>query len=108
MLYRISDDDSVNEVPSTTTVDEAVYEKRVETWVEERPAMLGEDLLVIGRQLALDAGKDVIDLLCIDTAGSLVIVELKRDLIGGSADLQALRYAALVSDWDSGRHPEAS
>lgn len=99
VLYRIDNDDSVEEVPSTTTFDEDLYEKRVEAWVEQQPAMLGEKLLVIGRQIALDAGRDVIDLLCVDTEGALVVVELKRDLIGGSTDLQALRYAALVSDW---------
>jgi hypothetical protein len=53
MLYRIGTDDSVDEVPTTTTLDEDVYEKRVETWIEARPDMLGEQLLVIGRQLSL-------------------------------------------------------
>ena len=54
---------------------------------------------MIGRQVAMDEGKDRIDLLALDTAGSLVVIELKRDLVGGSADLQALRYAALLSQW---------
>jgi DegT/DnrJ/EryC1/StrS aminotransferase family len=53
--------------------------------------MLGEPLLIIGRQVALDGGKDRIDLLALDQDGSFVVIELKRDLIGGSADLLALR-----------------
>lgn len=38
-----------------------------------------------------------IDLLCLDTDASLVVIELKRDEDGGHMDLQALRYAAMVS-----------
>lgn len=38
-----------------------------------------------------------IDLLCLDAAANLVVVELKRDDTGGHMDLQALRYAAMVS-----------
>jgi hypothetical protein len=99
MLYRVTNDDRVIEVEQTTALDEAVFEAQVEGWVARRPEMLGERLLVIGRQVALDGGKDRIDLVALDEEGSLVIIELKRDLIGGDADLQALRYAALVSDW---------
>ena len=62
---------------------EGIYEKDVEDWVERRPEILGEELLVIGRQVSLDEGRDIIDLLAIDKPGNLVVVELKRDLIGG-------------------------
>jgi hypothetical protein len=98
MLYRI-DGSEVIEVPPTSAPDEDLYERDVEDWVAARPAVLGEPLLMIGRQVAMDEGKDRIDLLALDTAGSLVVIELKRDLVGGSADLQALRYAALLSQW---------
>lgn len=98
MLYRIVGADVV-EVPSTSVPHEDLYERDVEDWVALRPEVLGEPLLMIGRQVALDEGKDRIDLLALDTAGSLVVIELKRDLVGGSADLQALRYAALISQW---------
>jgi hypothetical protein len=36
-------------------------------------------------------------LLCLDRAGRLVVVELKRTADGGHMDLQSLRYAAMVS-----------
>ena len=38
-----------------------------------------------------------LDLLALDKAGKLVIVELKRDVAGSLADLQAIRYAAFCS-----------
>lgn len=38
-----------------------------------------------------------IDLLCLDTDANLVVVELKRTTDGGYMELQALRYAAMVS-----------
>jgi RecB family endonuclease NucS len=99
MLYRVNAADAVVEIEQTTAFDESLYESQVEAWVAQRPEMLGEPLLVIGRQVALDRGKDRIDLLALDAEGALVVIELKRDLIGGDADLQGLRYAALISGW---------
>lgn len=99
MLYRVDEASGVAEVEQTTTLDEALFESQVESWVAQRPEMLGERLLIIGKQVALDTGKDRIDLLALDDEGSLVVIELKRDLIGGDADLQALRYCAMIGDW---------
>jgi Endonuclease NucS len=38
-----------------------------------------------------------IDLLCVDKEANLVVVELKRSEDGGHMDLQAIRYAAMIS-----------
>src|SRR5690349_16324352 len=38
-----------------------------------------------------------IDLLCLDKAANLVVVELKRTQDGGHMELQAIRYAAMIS-----------
>ncbi len=100
MLYRVSDGKTVTPVVETTAGNEALLEANLEEWAERNPEILGEELLVIGRQVSVDSGKDLIDLLAIDLLGNLVVVELKRDWIGHHADLQALRYAAMVADWD--------
>jgi hypothetical protein len=41
--------------------------------------------------------KRSIDLLCIDKDANLVVVELKRTEDGGHMELQAIRYAAMIS-----------
>jgi hypothetical protein len=38
-----------------------------------------------------------IDLLCVDKEANLVVVELKRSEDGGHMELQAIRYAAMIS-----------
>lgn len=60
---------------------------------------LGEDLILIGDEIApSDVIDRRIDLLALDRQGSVVVIELKR----GSDRLQLLQavsYAALISDW---------
>lgn len=38
-----------------------------------------------------------IDILCLDSDARLIVVELKRTEDGGHMELQALRYASMVS-----------
>ncbi len=55
-------------------------------------------LLVLAEEFAdwADSARRI-DLLCLDIEARLVVVELKRDDDGGHMELQALRYAAVVS-----------
>jgi hypothetical protein len=60
--------------------------------------MLGEDLLIVSMEFdRFEGSRDRLDLLAVDREGNLVVVELKRDSFAGHADLQSLRYAAMVS-----------
>lgn len=75
-------------------------EERLEDWLANDISILSENLLVIGRQVTTDFGGDL-DLLCIDPAGDLVIVELKRDKTPRQVVAQALDYASWVVDLSS-------
>ncbi len=46
-----------------------------------------------------DSGRSV-DILAIDKNSNLVVIELKRDNVAAHAELQALRYAAMLSVCD--------
>jgi hypothetical protein len=60
--------------------------------------VLDERLMVIAEEFGswVDSSRRI-DLLCLDTDGNLVVVELKRDDDSGHMELQALRYAAMVA-----------
>jgi hypothetical protein len=76
-----------------------MYEREdLQRLLRENISPLGDDLLVIAEEFGQweDARRRV-DLLAIDTTGQLVVIELKRSETGGHMDLQAIRYAAMVS-----------
>jgi Endonuclease NucS len=68
----------------------------IQEWLAGTPSILGEELLVIGKEFTLSSGKRL-DILCVDKAGKLVIVELKRDDSGLSVEWQAIKYASYCS-----------
>lgn len=72
-------------------------EKYLEDWLEKDISIISEDLLVIGRQVETDFGK-AIDLLCLNSNGDVVIVELKRDETSREVISQVLDYASWVKD----------
>lgn len=72
-------------------------ESRLEEWIEADISLVDDELLIIGRQVTTDFG-GIIDLLCIDGNGDLVILELKRDKTPREITAQALDYASWVVD----------
>jgi hypothetical protein len=72
--------------------------EHLEKWIENNPAILGSNLLILSTEFdKFDRSNERLDLLAIDDKGKLVVVELKRDVSGTFADLQAIRYAAYCS-----------
>jgi len=60
--------------------------------------VLGDDLYVITEEFGdWDDSRRRIDLLAIDPQANLVVIELKRTNDGGHMELQAIRYASMVS-----------
>lgn len=67
----------------------------LEEWAIEEPRILGEDLLVITSEFeGFARTRDRLDILALDRAGKLVVVELKRDRADETTDLQAIKYAS--------------
>ena len=87
--------------PVTATSFEAEgWQERadIQRLLKERIACLEEGLMVLTDEFSgwLDSSRRI-DLLCLDTEANLVVIELKRNQDGGHMELQALRYAAMVS-----------
>lgn len=72
-------------------------EDRIHKWIERDISILDPNLFVIGKEVETAFGK-FIDLLCMDSTGNLVIVELKRDMTPREVTAQALDYASWVKD----------
>lgn len=70
----------------------------IQEWIEKTPSILGEELLVIGKEVTLSSGKRL-DLLCVDKSSALVVVELKRDDSGSAVEWQAIKYASYCSNF---------
>lgn len=89
-LWHIADD-TLNPIDSSS-LD---LESRLEEWLRKDIGLVNDDLLVIGKQVAT-AHTGSIDLLAMDAAGNLVILELKRDKTPRDVVAQTLDYASWV------------
>jgi len=88
-LYRI--DQGLIRLSQTTLEKEAVLEDHIAQAI----SILDERWMLIGRQVHTDHGK-FIDLLAVDEAGTLVIIELKKNMTPREVVAQTLDYAAWV------------
>lgn len=97
-IWRITDK-GPKKLPQTRLEQEKVLEEDLEEWIEKEPMILGEPLLLIGRQVMIPEVKDRLDLLAVDPQGNLVVIEMKRGKLKDPVDMQALRYASYISKW---------
>jgi hypothetical protein len=98
MLYDLTDG-PLAPVPGTTFAQEQVLERTLlQAAIRDKIDVLDPNLLVVAEEFGeFEDARRRIDLLCVDRSARLVVVELKRTEDGGHMELQALRYAAMVS-----------
>jgi hypothetical protein len=100
MIFSIANGlDTAQKIPAGSFVELNIWERQhIEEWIRTNPEMLGEDLLIVSTEFdRFSNSNDRLDVLAVDRLGNLVVIELKRDPVAGYADLQAIRYAAMVS-----------
>jgi hypothetical protein len=97
-LWKITDN-GPSKVKETKFKQEKLLEEHLEDWIAADPSILGEPLLVFGRQVIIPDTKDRLDLLAVDPHGSIAVIELKRGHLKDPVDMQSLRYASYVSKW---------
>ena len=96
-LFRI--DPHTKESSSMEEVDFArlgFRERRdIQEWIANNPHVLGEDLLIIGKEFSdFNQTNERLDLLAVDADGRIVIIEVKRDYTGSDVHWQAIKYAS--------------
>lgn len=70
----------------------------LQQWLRVSPDALGENLFIVSEEFGnWEDSRRRIDLLALDEDANLVVIELKRTDDGGHMELQAIRYAAMVS-----------
>ncbi|MEO9169359.1 MAG: hypothetical protein ABI230_13245 [Aestuariivirga sp.] len=90
---------SAKVLQDTSFEREGILERRdLQKIIRESISVLLPDAMVLDEEFGnWDDSKRRIDLLCLRSNANLVVVELKRTEDGGHMDLQALRYAAMIS-----------
>ncbi|WP_421740309.1 hypothetical protein [Cellulomonas sp.] len=98
-LFELTASRTLNAVPATNFAAEGVLERAdLQAALRDNIRVIGSDLLVVAEEFGqFQDVKRRIDLLAVDASGQLVVLELKRTDDGGHMELQALRYAAMVS-----------
>lgn len=91
-LWRVESDKPVR-LESTGMPQES----QLEALVEKDSSLLGQDLLIIGRQV-LTGFQKLIDLLAIDAEGAVHVLELKKDKTPRDVVAQLLDYGSWVQD----------
>ena len=99
MTLYLVDDDKITPVPPTTFAQQGRQErKHLQALLKSRPEIISPDTLIVAEEFSdWEDSRRRIDLLGIDKSANLVVIELKRTEDGGHMELQAVRYAAMIS-----------
>ena len=79
-LFRIDPATRTSEAVSEVDFTRLGFQERrdIQEWVADNPRILGEGLLIIGKEFSgFDRTNERLDLLAVDADGKLVVIELK-------------------------------
>ena len=99
-LYRVHPESKILQSVKEIDFSDFGFKERfdIQEWIESTPEVLGEELLIIAKEKSYFEGtRERPDLIALDKAGNVVIVELKRDDSGQNTEWQAIKYASYWS-----------
>ena len=97
-LYEFTND-GLKKIPLSTFQEKMIKERDdLQRLLKNDISVLSHNLLVVAEEFGdWEDSNRRIDLLAIDKNANIVVIELKRTIDGGHMELQAVRYAAMVS-----------
>ena len=98
-LFRINPENRESEKIAEVEFANLGFQERrdIQEWIAANPGILGDDLLIVGKEFSgFDKTDERLDLLALDADGKLVVIELKRDDTGADAHWQAIKYASYL------------
>lgn len=106
LVFTVSSDGAAPATP--ISLAEAGFKERndLQEWVIAHPEILGDGVMVIAFEFdqweSASGGRerDRLDVLGLDTDGTLVVAELKRDQAPDTTEMQAVKYAAMASRFE--------
>ncbi|MEZ9257082.1 hypothetical protein [Vibrio splendidus] len=97
-LYNIANKNLTALTPTTFAAEGLQERQDLQEALKGCIDAIAPDCLVISEEFSdWEDSRRRIDLLAIDRNANLVVIELKRDDVGAHMELQALRYAAMIS-----------
>jgi hypothetical protein len=97
-LYRITTDKLEPVIRTTFAAESLLERKDLQRLLRRDITPIADDIMVIAEEYGeWEDSNRRIDLLCLSKDAGLVVVEIKRTEDGGHMELQAIRYAAMVS-----------
>jgi hypothetical protein len=96
-IYEL-DQTTLTALKEVTFASKGILEQDIQRIFRSHIHAIAPDTFVLAEEFSdwADSYRSI-DLLCLDKQANLVVVELKRTEDGGHMDLQAIRYAAMVS-----------
>ena len=97
-LYAL-ESDNISQIPRTTFSQQKLKElEHLQALLKRKPEIISPDTMIVAEEFSdWEDSRRRIDLLGLDRDAKLVVIELKRTEDGGFMDLQAIRYASMIS-----------